>query len=60
MTEPLADGDLAAGANTVIFLGRTLSQGKMSRGLYIAKHRGSYADDRIIQFDINDRGLIRI
>lgn len=57
MTQPLAAGDLAAGANTVILMGRTLTNGKMTRGLYIAKHRGSFADDRILSFDIDDKGL---
>lgn len=57
MTRPLSDGDLAAGANTVILMGRILSEGKMQRGLYIAKHRGSQADDRILPFQINDQGL---
>lgn len=57
MTEPLSDGDLAAGANTVILLGRILEGGKMRRGLYIAKHRGSYADQHIIPFEIDDRGV---
>ncbi len=58
MTQPLADGDLAAGANTIILMGRNLVQGRMTRGLYIAKHRGSYTDDRIHQFDVTDRGLV--
>lgn len=57
MTQPLADGDLAAGANTIILMGRTLTDGRMNRGLYIAKHRGSYADSRIVNFEIDDRGL---
>ncbi len=57
ITQPLADGDLAAGANTVILLGRTLTAGKMTRGLYVAKHRGSFADDRILPFEISERGL---
>jgi hypothetical protein len=57
MTQPLADGDLAAGANTVILMGRTLTNGKMTRGLYIAKHRGSFAEDRILNFDIDNKGL---
>jgi KaiC/GvpD/RAD55 family RecA-like ATPase len=57
MTQPLADGDLAAGANTVILMGRTLTDGRMTRGMYIAKHRGSYADSRILNFEISDRGL---
>ncbi len=58
LSEPLADGDLAAGANTVILLGRQFVDGKMQRGLVIAKHRGSYADSNIIYFDINDQGIV--
>lgn len=58
MTRPLADGDLAAGANTVILMGRVLEQGRMHRGLYIAKHRGSQADDHILPFTIDDSGLV--
>lgn len=57
MTEPLSDGDLAAGANTVLLLGRQLSDGEMKRGLYIAKHRGSFADQRILNFVIDDNGI---
>lgn len=57
MTEPLADGDLAAGANTVILMGRLLEDNEMKRGIYIAKHRGSYADQQILKFDISDMGL---
>jgi KaiC/GvpD/RAD55 family RecA-like ATPase len=58
LNEPLADGDLAAGANTVILLGRQMVDGKMRRGLMIAKHRGSYADSSIIHFDINNQGIV--
>lgn len=58
MTAPLSDGDLAAGANTVILMGRQLIEGKMTRALYIAKHRGSYAAPDIIPFEINDSGLV--
>lgn len=57
MTEPLSDGDLAAGANTVVLMGRQLVDGSMKRALYIAKHRGSYADQRIIPFEIDDAGI---
>ncbi len=57
MTDPLADGDLAAGANTVLFLGRVLSEKRMQRALYIAKHRGSFADQHVIPFEITDSGL---
>ncbi len=57
MADPLADGDLAAGANTVILLGRQIVDSQMQRALFIAKHRGSYADPRIIPFDILDSGV---
>lgn len=56
--QPLANGDLAAGANTVILLGRRMVEGRMERGLYVAKHRGSYCDTRIVPFEITDRGLV--
>ena len=56
MQRPLADGDLVAGANTLILMGRILESGRMKRALYIAKHRGSACDDNIRIFEINDRG----
>ncbi len=57
MQEPLSDGDLAAGANTVLLMGRQQVDGKMNRGLYVAKHRGSYAEERIIPFEIDNNGI---
>jgi len=56
MQRPLAEGDLVAGANTLILMGRILESGRMKRALYIAKHRGSACDDRILTFEIDDRG----
>jgi KaiC/GvpD/RAD55 family RecA-like ATPase len=56
MQRPLADGDLVAGANTLILMGRVLESGRMKRALCIAKHRGSACDDNIRLFEINDRG----
>ncbi len=58
ITLPLADGDLAAAANTVILLGRTQQDGRLGRALYIAKHRGSYAESDIIPFEITDDGIV--
>jgi len=58
MSEPLANGDLAAGANTVILLGRMLHENQMKRGMYIAKHRGSYAHQHIIPFDLGETGVL--
>lgn len=57
IAEPLANGDLAAGANTVILLGRMLQSGHLHRGLYIAKHRGSYAHQYIMPFELSDQGV---
>ncbi len=55
--QPLADGDLAAAANTMILMGRTQESGKIGRALYIAKHRGSYADHQIMPFAISSTGF---
>ncbi len=57
MTQPLADGDLAAGANTVILLGRVPQGQTVGRAMFIAKHRGSYARQDVIPFEINDHGI---
>lgn len=55
--QPLASGDLAAGANTVILLGRRMVNDRMQRAMYVAKHRGSYCDTRVVPFEIDDRGI---
>ena len=55
---PLDEGDLIAGANTVIYLGRTMDGTRLRRGLYIAKHRGSVASEEIAHFTITDAGLV--
>lgn len=57
MTQPLADGDFAAGANTVILLGRVPQGQTVGRAMFIAKHRGSYARQDIVPFEINDQGI---
>ncbi len=54
---PLADGDVLATANTLIYLGKLRDGAKMSRALYIAKHRGSACSDEIVRFSIDDAGL---
>lgn len=57
ITRSMAAGDLSAGANTVILMGRVLEGSKMGRGLYIAKHRGSACEDNIMPFQITSEGL---
>ena len=54
---PLVDGDLLAGANTVVYLGKLRDVDKMSRGLFIAKHRGSACSDEIIRYTIDNGGI---
>lgn len=54
---PLADGDPLAVANTLIYMGKIRDGEKLSRGLFIAKHRGSACSDEIIRFQIDDAGL---
>ena len=55
--KPLDEGDLLAGANTIIYLGKIRDGTKFRRALYVSKHRGSVCPDEILPFDINDHGL---
>jgi hypothetical protein len=38
-------------------MGKIRQGDRMTRGLYIAKHRGSACDERIVEYRITDRGL---
>jgi len=57
ISRPLEEGDLLAGANTIIYLGKIRDGLKMTRAMYIAKHRGSAQSDDIIPFDIDESGV---
>ena len=57
IARPLADGELAANANTLILLGKIRRGERLERGLFIAKHRGSAASDAIHTYRISDAGL---
>lgn len=54
---PLDEGDILAGANTVIYLGKIREGAKFGRALYVAKHRGSAHVDEIVPYRIDDSGL---
>jgi KaiC/GvpD/RAD55 family RecA-like ATPase len=54
---PLDEGDMLANANTVIYLGKIRSGNRLSRALYVAKHRGSACSDEIVPYMIDDQGL---
>jgi hypothetical protein len=53
----LDDGDLLAGANTLIYMGKRRSGDILGRALWIAKHRGSACSDEILPYRIDDTGL---
>jgi hypothetical protein len=54
---PLEDGDMLAGANTLIYMGKIRDGVKLRRALYISKHRGSACSDEIAFYNIDDHGL---
>ncbi|MGD9724641.1 MAG: RAD55 family ATPase [Pirellulales bacterium] len=54
---PLADGDVLATANTLIYMGKLRDGTRLSRGLYISKHRGSACTDDIVRYTIDDGGI---
>lgn len=55
--KPLDEGDLLAGANTIIYLGKIRDGVKFRRAMYVSKHRGSVCPDEILLYDIDDKGL---
>lgn len=57
ISRPLADGDLSATANTLIYLGKVKEGRRLGRALYVAKHRGSAASDEIVPYRIDEAGL---
>jgi KaiC/GvpD/RAD55 family RecA-like ATPase len=58
LARPLESGDVLSNANTVILMGKVRESGRMTRALHVAKHRGSACDDRIVPFEIGERGLV--
>jgi len=57
ISRPLAEGDVLSNANTLIYMGKIRTGDRLTRGLYIAKHRGSACDERIVEYRIGERGL---
>ncbi len=54
---PVRSGDVLSNANTIILMGRTRNGEQMGRALYVAKHRGSACEDRVLPFQITESGL---
>jgi KaiC/GvpD/RAD55 family RecA-like ATPase len=57
ISRPLDEGDVLSNANTLIYMGKIRDGHRITRGLYIAKHRGSACDERIVEYQTSDRGL---
>ncbi|WP_146391635.1 RAD55 family ATPase [Allorhodopirellula solitaria] len=57
ISRPIQSGDVLSNANTIILMGKVRDGNKMSRALYIAKHRGSACDESIMPFVIEESGL---
>jgi KaiC len=57
ISRPLDEGDVLSNANTLIYMGKLRDGNRISRGLYIAKHRGSACEERIVEYRIGERGL---
>ncbi len=57
LERPLVDGDILAAANTLIYMGKLRDGNKLTRGLFVAKHRGSACSDEIVRYSIDDGGL---
>ena len=57
ISRPLDEGDVLSNANTLILMGKIRDGDHIRRVLYIAKHRGSACDERIVPYTIGERGL---
>lgn len=57
ISRPLEQGDVLAGANTLIYLGKIREDHHIGRALYIAKHRGSACSEDIVPYTIGERGI---
>ncbi|MFQ5733435.1 MAG: RAD55 family ATPase [Planctomycetaceae bacterium] len=54
---PIQSGDALSNANTIIQMGRVRNGTRVGRALCVAKHRGSYCEERIVPFEITENGL---
>ena len=55
---PIESGDVLSNANTIILMGKTKTDGKMGRALYVAKHRGSACLEEVVPYTIDASGLV--
>jgi len=55
---PIESGDVLSNANTIILMGKTKTEGRMGRALYVAKHRGSACLEEVVPYTIDATGLV--
>jgi KaiC/GvpD/RAD55 family RecA-like ATPase len=58
LSQPIGQGDIFSGANTIILMGRTRTNGRLGRALAVTKHRGSAHGDEIQPYRITEAGLV--
>lgn len=51
------EGDVLSNANTLIYMGKIREGNRLTRGMYIAKHRGSACSEEIHPYWIADQGV---
>ena len=54
---PIQSGDVLSNANTIIMMGKTETDGRIGRAIYVAKHRGSRCDETIMPYQITEEGI---
>lgn len=54
---PIQSGDVLSNANTIIMMGKTETDGRIGRSIYVAKHRGSMCDETIMPYQITEQGI---
>ena len=57
ISRPIQSGDVLSNANTILLMGKTRTDGRMGRAIYVAKHRGSACEEAILPFQITEHGL---
>ena len=58
ISRPLDEGDVLSNANTLIYMGKIRDGQRISRGVYVAKHRGSACDERTASYEIGEKGIV--
>ncbi len=57
IARPIQSGDVLSNANTIILMGKVRDGNKVSRAMYVAKHRGSACAESIVPYVIEESGL---